>query len=100
MRPVLHGDVVAAARALLCLPEAARSSFLQRLFRQANWADAYRKKRGQVHPFWGDGSLEVVAAGYEQRPEPYLHSPEYCKCMISVFEGLLAESGITSPSRR
>jgi len=94
MRPVLHGDVVAAARALLAVEAGARAGLIRRLISQAGWADRFRRTRGRVHPFWGDGSLEVAAAQHVQMPEPYLDAPDYCECMIAVFEALLGANPI------
>jgi class 3 adenylate cyclase len=89
VRPVLHGDVVGAARALLAVEADARGALIRRLIAQAGWADKFRRAQGRVHPFWGDGSLEVAAACHRQMPEPYLDAPDYCECMIAVFEALL-----------
>ena len=68
MRPVLHGDIVAAARALYRLESTARGAELDRMFRHAAWADTYRKRTGRVHPVWGDGSLMAVALGRDAPP--------------------------------
>ncbi len=92
MRPVLHGDVVAAARALLAVDIGTRPRLMRRMIAQASWADRFRRVSGKVHPFWGDGSLEVVAAGHAQKAEPFLDQPDYCECMIAVFEALLGGS--------
>jgi hypothetical protein len=92
MRPVLHGDVVGAARALLAVEAGDRNSLIHRLMMQAHWANKYRQMWGKVHPIWGDGSLEVAAVQHRQMPEPYLDAPEYCECMITVFEALLIAS--------
>lgn len=90
MRPVLHGDIVGAARALLAVKAEQRAGLIGRLIAQAGWADRFRAQKGRAHPFWGDGSLEVAAAHHRQLPEPFLDQPEYCDCMIAVFEALLA----------
>ena len=90
MRPVLHGDVVAAARVLYALPEALRVRELARLMQKAAWADAFRKQFGRVHPVWGDGSLMTAALATAPPPEPRLDDAEYCGCLAMVFEGLVA----------
>ena len=90
MRPVLHGDVVAAARVLYALPEALRVRELARLMQKAAWADAFRKQSGRVHPVWGDGSLMTAALAAAPPPEPQLNDPDYCGCLAMVFEGLVA----------
>lgn len=91
MRPVLHGDVVAAARVLYVLPEALRLAELKRLIRKARWADAFRRQSGKVHPVWGDGSLMTAALAAVPPPEPPLDDADYCGCLAMVFEGLVAE---------
>ncbi len=98
MRPVLHGDVVAAARALYPLEVGARATTLDSLLRRAAWADAFRKRTGRVHPVWGDGSLMAVALGQDPPPEPPLSDSVYCDCLAQVFEGLVAWR--RDPSRR
>lgn len=89
MRPVLHGDVVAAARALLAVPEACCPAFVERMLNEAHWADAYRKRFGRSHRLFGDGTLQSSAVNYGLAPEPYLGTAEYCECMVLVFQGLL-----------
>jgi hypothetical protein len=97
MRAVLHGDVVAAARVLLALPDSARASCLDRMLDEARWADAYRKRTGRAHPLWGNGSLMAAALRRPARPEPALGDAEYCRCLIAVFEALLARRGAPQP---
>ncbi len=98
MRPVLHGDVVAAARALYPLEARTRATALESLFQRAAWADAFRKRTGRVHPVWGDGSLMAVALGHDMPPEPPLSDSAYCDCLAQVFEGLVTWR--RDPSRR
>lgn len=90
MRPVLHGDMTAAARALLCLPERARSGAFDRMLLEAEAADKYRKKKGLAHPIWGNGSLMAAANTRPQAPEPFLDCVEYCGILALAFERLLA----------
>lgn len=90
MRRVLHGDVVKAARALLAAPHCAREHLMGRMLDEADWADRYRKRFGRGHALFGDGSLQSSASKRLLKPEPVLHDPEYCRCMIVVFEALLA----------
>lgn len=90
MRPVLHGDVVAAARALLPLPEAERPAAMARLLAEADAADRYRRRMGRVHRLWGNGSLMAAAMARPLPPEPFLADPDYLRCLIVVLEALLA----------
>lgn len=89
MRPVLHGDVIAAARVLLGLPEPFRVPVLRRLFHQADLAERYWRAKGKLHPLYGDGSL--MSASHMRRlvAEPSLQDDEYCTCIITVFAELL-----------
>lgn len=100
MRPILYGDVVCAARALLELPEAAQRVALRAMLARAAAADAYRKRFGRVHPDWGNGSLMGVARRRPLRPEPALDDPFYCRCLSLVFEELAAWRAEKSGSSR
>ncbi|WP_457648937.1 DUF7742 family protein [Profundibacter sp.] len=89
MRPVLHGDVVAAALVLLRLPVLVRRDVMRDMLEQAAAADMYRKRLGKGHPLWGNGSLMAVAMRRERASEPFLDDPDYCRCLITVFSTLL-----------
>ncbi|PWE30658.1 hypothetical protein DDZ14_14590 [Maritimibacter sp. 55A14] len=90
MRPVLHGDVVTAARALLAAPPLLRGMLAERLVAEACWADIWRKRLRRAHPTWGDGTLEAAARRRALAREPFLNDADYCACMMLVFEALLA----------
>ena len=89
MRPVMHGDVVSAACAVLPLPALQRRGAILRMLAQARAADAYRKRFGRAHPLWGNGSLMAVARGHRVGPEPGLGDPAYCACLAQVFDTLV-----------
>ena len=89
MRPVLHGDMVAAALVLLRLPVSERSAVMRDMLEQAAAADLYRKRLGKGHPAWGSGSLMAVAMRQGRAAEPFLDDPDYCRCLITVFTTLL-----------
>lgn len=99
MRRVLYGDVRAAARALLAVPEEARERLLTRLFAEAEAADAHRLETGRAHPHYGTGSLMSAALSHRVAREPYLDDPTYAACMAEVFEALVERAG-QGPSRR
>ncbi|WP_457646696.1 DUF7742 family protein [Profundibacter sp.] len=103
MRPVLHGDVVAAALVLLRVPVPARRNAMRDMLEQAAAADLYRKRLGKGHPAWGNGSLMAVAMRQGRASEPFLDDPDYCRCLITVFSELLAwrsERAMFSRKRR
>lgn len=90
MRPVLHGDVVAAARALCRVAPAVRAALAARLIGDAHVADRWRKRTGRSHPTLGNGSLMAAAAGWPQAPEPFLDDTDYLDCLRIVIEELIA----------
>ena len=92
MRPVLHGDLVAAARALRAVPGADRAALMRRMLAQAGWADAYRRALGRAHPEWGDGSLMAAAARFPQAREPFLSDAEWLDCLWVAVSALLARA--------
>ena len=89
MRPVLHGDVSAAACALLALAPCCRPRALAAMLAEADAADLFRKRTGRAHPRWGNGSLMAAALGHKRAPEPFLDQPDYAACMALVFEALV-----------
>lgn len=93
MRPVMHGDVVAAARVLYAQPREIREAVVARLLDETRWADAYRKRVGRVHPLWGDGSLMVAALMRRPPDEPSLSDSDYCACLSTVLEAVVAARG-------
>jgi len=93
LRPVLHGDVVAAGRALLAVPAAARPGLLARMLREADLADEHRRATGRAHPVWGGGSLMATAMTRQRAPEPFLDDPDYAACLALIFSALVARTG-------
>ena len=61
MRPVLHGDVICAACALLAVPRGTRWRQAREMVAQADAADRYRRHFGRAHPNWGNGTLMAAA---------------------------------------
>lgn len=90
MRPVLHGDAVAAARRLWALPEGARACEMARMLARAEAADRFRKRFGRAHPHWGNGALMAVAGAQSLPPEPRLDDAGYCRCLAVVYSALAA----------
>lgn len=90
MRPVLPGDLSAAARALLPVPPAERRKLAARLLYEANAADCYRKRFGKAHARWGNGTLMAAAMMRPLGREPRLDDQDYLECQCVVFEALSA----------
>lgn len=90
MRPVQHGDVVAAARVIRAVPEARRDALVGRMLDEARWADAYRKRTGRAHPLWGDGSLMAAALMRGPEAEPTMRDTVYLQCLVGVLEAVVA----------
>jgi len=89
MRPVLHGDVSCAARALFAVPEAMRGLLCRRMIREADCADAHMRRTGRAHPLWGNGSLMSAARKRRLADEPGFDDPGYCQCFEMVLRALV-----------
>ncbi|MFA5537668.1 MAG: hypothetical protein WCZ72_01200 [Gemmobacter sp.] len=100
MRPVLHGDLVAAARALRAVPGAERPALMRRMLAQAGWADAYRRALGRAHPEWGDGSLMAAAGRFPQAREPFLSDADWLDCLWVSVSVLLSRAREHAARRR
>ncbi len=98
MRPVMHGDLVAAARVLFGAEPQQRDRVLRALFRAAETADRHRIATGRMHPDHGDGSLMAAALSQRPPPEPTLENSAYCACLAAVLTALAARPrGTESP---
>ncbi len=89
MRQVLHGDVTAAARAMLCVPKEAREALCRRMIEEADVADRYTRRIGRPHRDWGNGTLMACARMRPLANEPALGDIDYCGCLEMVFRLLL-----------
>ena len=89
MRPVLHGDVVAAARVLLRVSDKRRRGVMNQMLEHASAADKFRKRLGRGLRNCGNGSLMAVAMGQAMLDEPFLDDPDYCRCLVVVLEVLI-----------
>lgn len=88
MRPVLPGDISAAARALLPVPSGARARLANLLVKEALAADRYRKRFRKAHAQWGNGTLMSAAMMRPLAREPRLDDRDYLECQFLVFEAL------------
>lgn len=95
MRPLLHGDISSAARALLHAPPSSRRRLCARMIHEAEQADRYFRRNGRVHPVWGNGSLMSAARKRTLADEPGFDNVEYCRCLTMVLRGLIAHQAGT-----
>lgn len=100
MRQLLHGDVVAAARALLAAPAETREATMVNMLLAADIADHYRKTLGRAHPRYGTGSLMAAASGWPQPPEPGLDDSDYLACLICVLSVIRSRKEAARPQER
>lgn len=89
MRPVLHGDVSCAARAMMRVPAAKRARFSTELIARAHAADLHVRRTARLHPRWGNGSLMAAARKHPMMPEPGFDDPEYCACFSQLMQALI-----------
>lgn len=85
MRTVRFSDVSAAARVMLATPPANREQVCQRMIREAEFADRFVRRRGKLHPKWGNGTLQAAARRRRLCREPSFSDPEYCACFQQVL---------------
>lgn len=88
MRPLLHGDVSNAARALLASAPGRRQTLCQQMVREAELADRHVQRTGRLHPEWGNGSLMMAARKYRLASEPGFDDVEFIECFQTVLEQL------------
>ena len=89
MRPVMHSDICAAARAVLAIPERGRPDFCARLIREAEGADRFVRRLGKLHPIWGNGTLKSAAHAYRLTDEPSFDDPAYARAFAMVLSKLI-----------
>ncbi|WP_170468561.1 DUF7742 family protein [Ruegeria arenilitoris] len=89
MRPILHGDVSAAARVLLNAPPASRENLCTTMLREAELADIHVGQTGRLHPLFGNGSLMMAARTRSLADEPNFDDPQYCQCFEMVLRCLV-----------
>jgi len=89
MRPVLHGDISAAARALLGAPPKDRNRLCEKMIAEAELADRYVGQTGKLHPLFGNGSLMTAARNRRLADEPNFDDIQYCQCFELVLRHLI-----------
>jgi len=90
MTTVGLGDVAAAARALMAVPEVERMPLMQRLLDEAGQAARYRRCHGRVHPRLGNGTLMERALACPQAEVAGPGDPAYLAALAQVIEAVLA----------
>ncbi len=89
MRPVLHGDISAAARALLAAPSPERRRLCVRMIAEAERADRHVRATGRLHPVYGNGALMSAARSRALADEPGFDDLQYCQCFEMVLSALI-----------
>ncbi|MCL1629343.1 hypothetical protein M3N55_11415 [Roseibaca sp. V10] len=90
MRPVTPGDIMAAARVLLLLPEEAWEKRLEAMLSQAEAAECHRTRTGRAHPRYGNGTLMSVAT--PQGAPPAMGDRRFLAAMGALIAAVLARS--------
>ena len=99
MRPLHHGDLACAARALLPLPAHLRRFACARMIAEAEAAHAHMERTGRLHPRWGNGALMASARRRDLPPEPCFDDAEYRACWAVVLAAL-AKHTFADPGRQ
>jgi len=89
MQPVTLGDIAAAARVLLALPEPARAGAMRALIARARLADQTRRATGRLHPAYGNGTLMAAALAHPRCEPAGPGDPDYLACLACALEGVL-----------
>lgn len=92
MRPVTHGDILAAARVLLSVPDAAWPATLQDLLDKAARADRQRQIAGALAAGSGNGTLMAAALARFPPVAPPVDTPRHLAALATVIAALLARS--------
>ncbi|MGP6085589.1 DUF7742 family protein [Antarctobacter jejuensis] len=90
MRPLLPGDVCAAARVLLAVPAHARDELALRLLTEASAADRYCREHNKAHPRWGNGTLSAAAFAHDMGHEKGFGDRDFLDCQARVIRALLS----------
>lgn len=101
-RPALHGDVISLARLLLTFGPDFRQRVSAQIIERAMIAELRRRRTGQRHTVFGDGSIDQAArmaakeTMRELPPEPHLSDPDYLDCMICALTAIREAVATTS----
>ncbi|GHA43170.1 hypothetical protein GCM10008927_04740 [Amylibacter ulvae] len=89
MRRIIHSDIFAAARALLCVPADQREQLLAAMFETAHIGDILRRRLGQNDPNFGDGTLRGAAHIHTMKPQCSIADIEFLRCVLVVITKML-----------
>ena len=90
MRPLFHGDLSSAARALLPLKPGLRRFACARMIAEAQAAHRHMDATGRLHPRWGNGALMASARRRRLPPEPGFDDADYRACWQVVLSQIEA----------
>ncbi len=85
---LMHTDAIAAARVLRRHRHERWPWVMHRMLAEAASADAWRRRTGETHPRWGDGSLMAAALRRQSAGEPPLSDPAWCRLIAYVYLSL------------
>ncbi|PIB24954.1 hypothetical protein BFP76_07315 [Amylibacter kogurei] len=85
MRRIIHSDIVAAARVLLCVPTEQRDQMITTLFEIAHLGDKLRRRLGRKNLLFGDGTLRGAACLFEMKPQRNMSDIEFGQCFLMVL---------------
>lgn len=88
MRPVLVNDLHMAARALMAVPPADRTTAIKNIVVHAQAADLYRKRLGRSHRLWGNGTLSSACQGHACVRMPSRCDRDFLDCLAVVIQAL------------
>ncbi|WP_050525248.1 hypothetical protein [Pseudorhodobacter ferrugineus] len=96
----MHGDIIAAARALVEIPSPERAAAISAMFYRAHSADKIMKHTGMPHQAWGNGSLLAATQPRPNLPEPSLSNMDYLRALQQILTALIDWKCERDPSLR
>ena len=89
MRALLLGDIIAATRALMAMPDRDPAIEIRRMLDQAHAAHHYQKRKTVPHPDWGNGSLMARANRAVLVAEPFASNIQYLIALQVVIAAVI-----------
>lgn len=91
MKPVLIGEVVTLARALMARPDG-RWDLAQRVVFEARAAERHLRLYRKAHPVFGNGTLMAAASRRPLAAERFADDPEFLACLTLALSAVSAAS--------